>query len=586
MEEFSRLRRLFLASLSGTPLLGLAQAAPAGAITSSQSAGGAVGRPASEKLSDILHAKDFGALGDGVADDTAALAALLSAMQEQGKPGVLGGVGRITRYLVRAGELGWRGSSSSEQSAGPTLFTAGRVIISVKPGSANAPILYVHNDRLRGGRFVHGGYIGALEFEDRTGDVAPARHGIQLSGVEFMRFGPLFSEQLQGDLVHIEAKGTLLSGDQWHVAGCIFESLTTWNTAGWTLNNNSPSHFFNGNELGMLWNINGAKGLWRGPGSANELRFGSAQGSNGWAIDWTPADASSSVQANKIVFLELDGPEFGVRINGVQAFAIEQARIVHRHRELPRQAGTGAAWPIVSLRIGGREGLATSSGQIATFHYLRSSITDATKAALGTLVDLQSDPTTHDIEIRNRIAWTQPLRDHVPGHKIDIAKYIVGHDRRARDLRVEFNGQSFLRNSNSNALIARIAGGALPSDYGTRSRLDFSSVLLDEGNNYNVQGKEYSVPADGKYAISARIMVDAASGELVRLAVLVNGAMESENWSYAAGGQQSFGIDLLSLPLSRGDRIAIAGASSAGSAFAAGSAGILANNRIEVVQLS
>ena len=52
-----------------------------------------------------------------------------------------------------------------------------------------------------------------------------------------MRFGPMFSNALNGDLIHIGRVGDAVTADAWHVSSCIFEGASTWNTGGWTFNN-------------------------------------------------------------------------------------------------------------------------------------------------------------------------------------------------------------------------------------------------------------------------------------------------------------------------------------------------------------
>src|SRR3954468_14673432 len=63
---------------------------------------GAVARPIAEKLSEIISVKDFGARGDDVTDDTAALQAGISAAQSAGRP-----------LFIPAGRYSYRGLTVS-----------------------------------------------------------------------------------------------------------------------------------------------------------------------------------------------------------------------------------------------------------------------------------------------------------------------------------------------------------------------------------------------------------------------------------------------------------------------------------------
>lgn len=56
------------------------------ASTSAGALAGAIQRPVDLKLSDLLHASDFGVKADGTADDTAAMVAAISAMETTGRP--------------------------------------------------------------------------------------------------------------------------------------------------------------------------------------------------------------------------------------------------------------------------------------------------------------------------------------------------------------------------------------------------------------------------------------------------------------------------------------------------------------------
>lgn len=565
--SFSR-RDFFRDAAVALPALGLS-----GSVAQAQG-------PAAAAPGALLTAREFGAVGDGVADDTDALAALLAAMQRQGRPGLLGGNGAVTRYAVRTGTLDWTFANDAAVPApglaGPTLFTAGRVILVARAGGPDGPFLSIRNDPRRGGRFVHGGYLGPLSFEDRTRDRAPARHGLQLCGVEAMVFGALMSEHLQGDLVHIAPRGDLLTGDGWHVSHCTFEALTTWNTQGWTLNNDGLSQFFNFNQIGMLWNIGGGKGLWRGPGAANWCRGASAGHSRGWAVDWTANQGN--VQLNVIEQLELDGPEFGVRVNGVNGFRLPAIRVVHRYREEGGQRDDAAsAWPRVAISLGGRTGQSTTDGRIAAFHYLKTGITAATAPRLGLLVDLNGDDNVERVSVENGIV---PV---LSGYAYPEERLIGNLSPNADDVDVRFNGEPYARSVGVNALIARAQSGRLPA--GGAGKLALGLVQVDQGANFDRGASEYRVPARGLYRLAAQVLIDARRGEAVRIALQLNGsALIRETRAVAGGGLESFRVECV-YPLDRGDRIAMLAASDAGAALAAGSIDIPSNTYLEVYQL-
>ena len=453
-----------------------------------------------------------------------------------------------------------------------------------------------------GGRFVNGGYIGPLEFSDTTTDVASNRHGLQLYGVGFIRFAPLFSQALKGDLVHVErrslegAEDPVITGDPWHVHGYKFEALTTWDTEGWTLHNNSYSQFFNANRIDAIWNVNGKKGAWKGPGSGNSAGLITAQGNEGWAIDWMPVDEDGSVQGNTIEYAELDGPQYGIRLNGVQSFRVG-VRFVPRLNELINQTSKPdkltAAWPKIGLKIGGisgPSGISTRNGDVNAYFYLRTSITDATKNTLGYFIDFSDDDNVQDIRINGTVSKT------VSGYEVPASKYFAEygsnntyHNANSLNLDVSFNGKSYLRNVHHNALVARVGtAGNLPTTYSYANRLNFDSVELDEGPNWNETGKEYVVPATGKYDVAAQVMIDGTSGNLVKIGISLNGSLVggAEMYRKSQGGVETFRVQRIGWRLTRGTRLSVIAAAPTASAYDGGASGsIVYTNFFEVVQV-
>jgi hypothetical protein len=399
------------------------------------------------------------------------------------------------------------------------------------------------------------------------------RHGLELYGVEAMVFGALSSTRLKGDLVHVSARGDPLTGDGWHVFQCVFESLTTWGTEGWTLNNDSLSQFFNFNEIGALWNMGGRKGLWRGAGASNWCRSASVGNCEGWAIDW--ASHQGHVHGNVIEGLELDGPEFGVCVEGMTGFRLGNVRVVHRYRENGAQVADAAhAWPKRSLSIGGRSRRAVADGSVFVFHYLKPGLAAPGVQRLGTLVDLNDDPEIVRLRIDNTIIAVGA------GVAPDEARFLANASLNPRDVDIRFNGKSFLKTSNCNVLIAGAADGALART--AYARLAFPAVVIDQGRNYNAVDGTYLVPASGLYRIAAQVTVSAAPRAEVALAIqIVGGALLHEFRTLARGGVESVRVDCLH-PLVRGDRLCVVGYASDGAALAPAGIDIPSNNYFEV----
>jgi hypothetical protein len=99
-----------------------------------QTGTGAVQRTVESKLGDTVSVKDFGAVGDGVADDTTAIQAATTAAAAAGKTVLFpAGTYRLLSYVVLPSNTDWRGEVGSKIYLDPAM-TLGAVI----GGSARA----------------------------------------------------------------------------------------------------------------------------------------------------------------------------------------------------------------------------------------------------------------------------------------------------------------------------------------------------------------------------------------------------------------------------------------------------------------
>jgi hypothetical protein len=533
----------------------------------------------------VLHAKDFGAVGDGQSDDTDALVALFAEMQAQGKPGLLGGHGSETRYLVRPGEWRWTFTNDpptpAPGPAGPTLWTAGKVVIVGKEGGLDAPLLSIHNDPRAGSRCVHSGYVGGLWFEDRG--QGPNRHGLFLYGVEFMRFGPMFSSQLSGDLIHIGRMGGVHTADAWHVSSCIFEGATTWGTRGWTFNNDSVSQVFNFNQIVSLWNMGGLKGLFRGPGAGNKIFAASCHQSRGWALD-----LSSETGATQGFFLggaELDAPEYGIRIHQLQFAQLHNIRISHRSGEDAIPGTT--SWPRETLRFGGTARASPTSDIEVTLQHRVSSTTinQTTRHLLGSFSEFSDDPTVYNVVVDHhfnpvvpftpiRSGFGREINPSSRGNLLSLNGNVIHDSRRKQIVR-----------AHADTGVVPSAGYLLPT-----SKIPFNVANIDDDNRFAPERSEYVAPYAGSYRIRAQIRFRARPGS-VRLAIVVSRGGHNLPIAEAVSdvtteSERTFAVECLD-HLEAGDRVWISASQSASGppAQLATGAGAVLNNRFEIAAL-
>ena len=107
---------------------------------------GAVERPLADKIAEAVSALDYGAAGDGVTDDTAAMLAFFNACIAEGCPGYI----PPGTYLITLGELLF--DNDNVRTQWPNIMTAGaQAVTFVGAGTANAPIIEFRNGTYTGG---------------------------------------------------------------------------------------------------------------------------------------------------------------------------------------------------------------------------------------------------------------------------------------------------------------------------------------------------------------------------------------------------------------------------------------------------
>lgn len=559
-------------------------------IDSRQTAAGAIDRAAEINLSErALHINNFGTgVGTGNAvTDTNAFKAMIVEAQVSGRPMLIGGVNQVTTLKLREGEIQWTMVNAGSDRPGPVLITQGSVVIEAA-GVANAAIFRINNDPKSGGRYISGGFWGPMTFKDVGGATAPLRHAFQLHGVEYMTFGLMTSVSgWKGDIFNIQAVGTLTSADRWHCAFNHFEGIKAYDVAGWGFNNDSVSQVFVFNTINNIYKIRG-KGAYRGPGALNKIKSISAAWGTGWAIDLQPSDASGAVQGFIIDSVEIDGSEYGIRCNGVQATRLGIIRAVHRYMEPSYSVmDPSAAYPKVVIQIGGPQGLSTRQVTIKLLNLYKEGISMTNPLLppghnihdkLGTLVDFQDDATINGFDVDASLSYN--YREIA----LPMSRYFKGLNDNVQNGKMRVDGKVVINRQNRSAVIARGTNdiGSISTDF--TSRLPFRNEQIDQSDAYNPSTYTYTAQADGLHRFRIQVFLDVDVNDLVRLGVRIEGRLVRQMSTYAAvAGPQSFSLDVTH-PLARGDAVTFSGATSVARLYHAGSMDISSNNYIEVTQ--
>ena len=315
----------------------------------------------------------------------------------------------------------------------------------------------------------------------------------------------------------------------------------------------------------------------------------SVSGTTGWAADLQPSDASGSTQGLIIETTELDGVQYGIRCNGVQAARLGVIRVVHRYMEAGvAPADVNSAWPIVVLQIGGRQGLSTVGTTAKLFNYYKEGISPQNPllpaghdihAKLGTLVDFQNDVTTNGFDLDLSTAY------NTAGVTLPASKYFAGLNGNVQTGKMSVDGQTVINRVNRSAVIARAGAriGNVPTDFTLPLR--FATMQLNQGNAYNTSTYAYTAQSGGLHRIRINILLNVQDGDVVRLGIRVGGVLVRETRTHSARNDtQAFALEA-TYPLERGDVVTFHGSSSVARAHQAGSIDISSNNYIEVYQL-
>jgi len=457
----------------------------------------------------------FGAKGDGITNDTEAIQALFDAMQEEGHPGLITQQHVITECVLNCQQEG------PVDVPGPILFTAGNAEF-IAAGINNAPIWSIYNNTPN--QFVRGGFVGPLIFRDNTNHVADDRHGLYLSGVQDIHFGPIYGENIKGSLIYIPHRATDLDGnpvtsggigDYHHVFNCYFEMLEYNNGNNYCILNEGENQLLNGCFFQIVRAIFG-KGLWHGAtGAGNVLFIADCIGASEVALNFI--NNNGTCYRMLMVAAELDSPREGIRVSGLIGFDFGNIRMNHRRSDGLDAGGNywippGETWPVKGITFGDTGGT-VNEGRMNILHRLSPEIDNISK--LSTLVDFSNYPNVINIDIN------QTTLDGV-GIGITDAHHYTNVSPSSYGLVAKNNSRTILDTSPWQGTQVKYTGLVNNAGYATLvSQIIYNVASIGPHEVANYANGFYTVPYDARYQIMADLrLTGLAVGTLLRIAIM------------------------------------------------------------------
>jgi len=293
-------------------------------MTYNEGSVGAVDRVLTARLQDRISVKDFGAVGDGVTDDTAAIQAAIDNFKLDAKPILMDGNFRITAPLVY---------QTQGTSSGLRLVGAGIEKTSIIGDFSGSTLIEIDGSSLQLNRFQYGGGFSDITLTTAAGAVI--ENGITTNGWWFahhnnMRIGNLGSPSFTKNGIFIPLRTDLASNPDlyasfgWRLDNCQIDSMGEYgifganNTgyAGWVINGGQylrcglDGLFVNTNN----WRVTNAACAVNGRYGVNYIGSAGVTLTNGYFSQ-----------------LEVDGNGVaGVRISRVNSGIFENVRFISR----------------------------------------------------------------------------------------------------------------------------------------------------------------------------------------------------------------------------------------------------------------
>lgn len=502
------------------------------------------------KLHGYINAKEYGVVGDGVTNDTTAMQAFFTACMT-GKKGYLG----AGTYSVDEGILTLQ-PLTNVHTAGPSIETAGYYKTIFKPrGTTNAPIITIQNltQSSPAGRFLKGGYLGGIGFD---GTAQPggwtASHALSIRGCDGWTFDYLNGDSLRGSLLYIPQN--LYAGnnpDPYHVAFCLFNGLQSNFGNGWVIENNNFVGFTS-NEIFNIacYGSSTGFGAVKTCGAGNIYKKVSVGTCYGYAIDIYDGSAGGRSSREEFQILELDDPQYGIRIINQDQGRITQCRIVHRYH------AADSYWPKVALNISNASNVQVSNCLFDITHRIEAG---GVKADLGKFLEANSSTGITGVTVNYRIndnaGFSLTNTDFLTGVNISSSATLTYRTSTPVDNSVVYDSRyvtGFASKASGTVNILNSGFGTAPNN------LAMASSIYNPRGDYNTGTSTYTVPVTGAYKVSGTIHVNGlTAGTKVRLGIY-NGTsvlIQQETNTVGTGRNSCSFTGVLSL--TRGDALTL-----------------------------
>jgi hypothetical protein len=507
-----------------------------------------------------IAAKWFGATGDGSTDDTAALFAFYSACIATGDAGHIA----AGTYCIDLGALAF--DNGHAETPLPYFGTDGpdSTIFKANANTDAAFLAFTNGTATSGsGNFWQGGGHGGLSFVLASGanSGSTGQNGLELTGVQYARFGHMRAESLAGSVVKLPQ--SLFGGsnpDPYHVLGCVFDVIEARETGSYAFYNDNYVGF-TGCTIESIRALSNGGGLF-GMGAANSVGIMSLGSVENWAIG-DQADVTGGASSRfTLGAAEFDNVENGIDTRRAADCEFNGVRFVHRYQTTPNAAAE--YWPRAALMVGSAARPTTN---------VRFGVTDrieagGTKPDIGSFADFNSGA--------GQIKGVTIRRDILDNAGFGFTNEDL-YDNASLDNGVDYvrvDTDEIVRNTLrlKNLARARSSGWTVPSGgFGGGSNwVAYDTLVYGATSNYDTGAYEFTAPGDGWYRITARINLALPAATRVRLGIYENASLLTSKYSYAVTANTESHELTFSKFLVRGDVIKVSADQNSGAGVALG----------------